>query len=172
MAIVCLDSNILVWGIRKDSTPGQEAKIKFAEELFSNIADEKHSIIIPAICVAEASIGVTDRQDAGLFIKKLQQVSIIKPFDALCALRYYDVYNQHANKMPDWQANEGCRRINLATDIKILATALANRADILYTDNLGDFNRIADGFDIQIQGLPTKIVENICLPLEQEKIIQ
>src|SRR5438552_473289 len=51
--IVCIDAHPIIWGIKKQSTTGQEDMIGKAEYFFHWVDEQKHDVIIPAIVVAE-----------------------------------------------------------------------------------------------------------------------
>lgn len=51
--IYCIDSNIIIWGIKKQATDGQEEMIKRAEQFFLHADEYDDIILIPSIVLAE-----------------------------------------------------------------------------------------------------------------------
>jgi hypothetical protein len=52
MALICFDTNILIWGIKEQSGKGQEEIIPRAKDFISSLDDET-TVLIPSIVVAE-----------------------------------------------------------------------------------------------------------------------
>jgi len=53
MAVVCLDSQILVWGIKQQATAGQEDMIPRAKAFLKWLDDNDKKVIIPAPIITE-----------------------------------------------------------------------------------------------------------------------
>jgi predicted nucleic acid-binding protein len=54
----CIDANVLIWGVIKESRIGEENKISLAEHLFEWIQKHSISVIVPTIVITEALIHV------------------------------------------------------------------------------------------------------------------
>ena len=61
-AVVCLDTMILIWGVKRESTPGQELKIKNAVAFLKDLEEQGAQIIIPAPVLAEVLTRVPGRE--------------------------------------------------------------------------------------------------------------
>lgn len=85
MSLVCIDNHILIWGIRKTATPGQEAMIERTAQLLEYLDEQKTQVIVPAPVIAEFLVGA-DEHDHTRILQTLQQRFIVAPFDTLAAL--------------------------------------------------------------------------------------
>ena len=165
MAIICVDTQLVIWGFRKNASPGQENKIILAEKLIEHISTPKNTLALTSITLAEAS-AIVPQQDIPSFIQRVQQYFMVIPFDALGAYHYQQLYKAHCSKIPQWK-NEKYTRINIVTDMKILASALSRHVDDFYTDNMKDFTKIADGFNINVKPVPLPEPEQLSLLPQQ-----
>ena len=52
-SIVCLDTQIVIWGVKKQSTPDQSEMILRAEYLLEKFLSSGTKILVPSIVVAE-----------------------------------------------------------------------------------------------------------------------
>lgn len=165
MSFVSLDTQLVIWGIRKVATQGQEAKLALAENLLKVIDREKMKVHLASIVLAEACSAVPEDRVADFILSVQKQCAII-PFDTLAALWFQKLHKAHYAKMPTWRNDEGYTRINILTDMKILATALSRKDHIFYTDNMRHFVKIANGFDIEIRKPPEILPEQLELPIQ------
>ena len=78
MALICLDTQILIWGIRKHAELGQEGNIPRAENLIEILTRSKDNIIIPSIVCAEACAAVPDDRIQS-FMREMQRHSLSFP---------------------------------------------------------------------------------------------
>ena len=49
MSLVCFDSNFVVWGAKREATPGQEDKIDKAVLLLEQLEGQDKQIVVPSI---------------------------------------------------------------------------------------------------------------------------
>ena len=82
MSSVCLDNNILIWGIRGISTPGQEGMISRTQALFEDLDASDAHIMVPAVVVSEFLTGVPKAQHQSL-LEVLNRRFELPPFDIL-----------------------------------------------------------------------------------------
>ena len=62
MKKVCVDTNILIWYIKKECTKGQEDMLEKAEYLFDYFERSEILIVIPSLVVAELLGNVEDEE--------------------------------------------------------------------------------------------------------------
>jgi predicted nucleic acid-binding protein len=137
MTLVCIDNHILIWGIRKTATPGQGEMIERTAQLLENLDEQKTKVIVPAPVVAEFLVGAEERDHTNI-LQTLQQRFIVVPFDALAALataRARRKNRQSGLEQAVRQELANVARPQVAIDHMILGIALANRADLLYTED-------------------------------------
>ena len=150
MALICLDTQILIWGIRKHAELGQEGNSPRAENLIEILTRSKDNIIIPSIVCAEACAAVPDDRIQS-FMREMQRQFPIIPFDANAAYHYRTIYQTHKGNRQELTA-DGYKRPSMFADMKIVATALACRASSIYSED-PHLPKIANGF-IEVKSMP------------------
>ncbi len=156
MSSVCLDNNILIWGIRGISTPGQEGMISRTQALFEDLDASDAHIMVPAVVVSEFLTGLPKAQHQSL-LEVLNRRFELPPFDVRTAAVAAGLWRDAAERNPQFreelkEAFPGTQKVKIKADIMILATALVRKADILYTHD-GPLRTIADGL-IEVRDLP------------------
>jgi predicted nucleic acid-binding protein len=140
-SIVCLDTQIIIWGVKKQSTPDQSEMILRAEYLLEKLQSNGTKILVPSIVVAEILSGIDERKH-NQFTQNMNKFFIVPPFDTQAA--------QHFAKM--WMTNkslrntlsaEGITRSEMKADCLIVATAIARGCSCIYShdDQLEKFAR-------------------------------
>ncbi len=145
--IVCLDTNVLIWGIKQEATPGQEHMIDRAINFFQWFENERAHIVIPAIVLAEFLMRVPV-DDHAIVIDALIGAFAISPADANVASQFARI----------WQINKGngvsgeSTREKMKMDHIIVATAIANNAIKIYSND-PDLARFAAGM-VEVVDIP------------------
>ncbi len=143
--IVCLDTHILIWGIQKKANPSQIEKIEQAS-LFLQWLEEKHyEVVIPAPVVAEFLSKIPNDQRLP-FADFFNQKYMILPFDTWAAFYYAKVF-ETKNGLKD-----AVNRAEIKVDVMIVAISLANKVDVIYSEDK-NLQKIAKDF-IEVQPLP------------------
>lgn len=152
MSIVCFDTHVLIWGVKKEAKPEQECKIEQAEYLIQKLHTESTSVIVPSIVLAEILCGV-DPSKQGRFTNALYSLFRIVPFDAPASAKYAQLWHSLGNeKRLQIREEEGITRRVLKADLMIVATALSRKAWCIYTED-GPLKRLAEGH-IEVAHLP------------------
>ncbi len=150
--IIGIDTNILIWGLRRKANPGQESYIPKAEYLIRSILSEKNvNLVIPAMVLAEATHGLPfDLQIA--FTIRVQQHFRIVPFDTAAAREFPRISKVFCR---------GKGRQALKADAMILATIIAQQANIFYTE---DHELLTKGNQfVEVRNLPTPPPQQLML---------
>lgn len=150
MKIICLDSHVLVWGIKEQSTEGQEEMIPRTKRFIEGIDDDT-SVLIPAIVIAEFLIPIPQESHAKV-ITEFNKNFIIAPFDALCASKFSLIWNTNKSLEREEQINSGITRAELKADSLIVATAVAYKAECIYSHDKW-IKSFAKGF-IEVKEIP------------------
>ena len=132
--ILCIDSQIFIWGIKKQCTDGQENMIERAEYFFKWADKEKHHILIPTVVIAEILAPEPVEKHAEL-MNIISENFIIGNFDILCAIRYARLLNQKFADLKLFAKDNGIRREKMKADFMIVATALACNAHQIYSND-------------------------------------
>ena len=132
--ILCIDSQILIWGIKKQCTEGQENMIQRAEYFFKWADEEKHHLLIPTVVIAEI-LSPEPREKHSEIMSLISENFIIGNFDTLCAIRYANILNSRFMDLKKFAYDNGIRREKMKTDFMIVSTALAYNANIIYSND-------------------------------------
>ncbi|NOX57876.1 MAG: PIN domain-containing protein [Planctomycetes bacterium] len=124
--IVAVDSQILVWGIRKQ---GDEEQNKQAKWLFQELGESGSQIILPSVALSEYLTKVEEDEQRSV-IAKLTTRFIVAPFDVKCASLAAILFAKGKKNRPKGVA--GARSF-LRADAMIIATAVTHGAKIFYS---------------------------------------
>lgn len=150
--VVCIDTHILIWGVKRQAEPDQQQLNERAEHFLEKCKSDGTRIILPSLVLGEVLAG-TPPADAGVLAKAVEKRFMVVPFDALAATEFAKMWHQWKEKNPDGRAvPQGQLRQKFKVDKMIPATAVARRAWCLYTHD-SDMKRLANGL-IEIKELP------------------
>ncbi len=145
--LVCLDTHILIWGIKGEVTPGQEEMVEIAQAFIQHLYSEKIKAMIPAVVVAELLMKATDENQRLELINLFNKKFRVAPFDSMAAFRFSEIWQKnHENK------SEEDTRDKVKFDCQIVSIAVANQAKCIYTYDNG-LSKFAKGF-IQTEKMP------------------
>jgi predicted nucleic acid-binding protein len=147
MDLVCFDTQIIIWGIKKDATPGQEDMIVKAEHLIQQCEEERIQIIVPAIVVAELLSGLKP-ESYSEFTAFMQRRFMVIPFDTQAALHFAVMWRNRKQSLID-----AVTRTEMRTDYLIIATAKARGAKCIYSED-PHLSNFAQNY-IEVKGLPS-----------------
>lgn len=92
MKIVCIDSMLFVWGIRKESSQGQEAMIERAESFFEYLEKDKSTILLPTPILSEILRPVPiDSDKYNRILDIINEKFMVAPFDAIAAVKCAEI---------------------------------------------------------------------------------
>jgi predicted nucleic acid-binding protein len=147
MNLVCFDTNIIIWGVKRQATPGQEENIEKAEFLISMCDENDIKIMVPAVVVAEILCALEPRFH-GAVSELMQRRFIVLPFDTRAALHFADIWR---NKRQSRQES-GMSRHEMKADFMITAIAVAGGASCIYSEDPG-LKKFAQDY-IDVKSLP------------------
>lgn len=136
--IVCLDSDILIWGLKKEATDGQEHMIIKAEAFISYLYKLKKRIIIPAPILTELT-WILDKEKRDLVVDIMSKRFIIAPFDKKAALICSDLLSQFKSYKEYENIKNELGKRRLKFDTMIIAIAISNECEQFYTNNVDDY---------------------------------
>jgi predicted nucleic acid-binding protein len=149
--IYCVDSNIIIWGIKKQSSKGQEEMIERAEIFFRKVDEYKDFIIIPSIVLAE----ILAPEPAAYRAKYLEIINnsfIIANFDTRAALKYAEIMNGRFEEVKQIASEADIPRQKMKADHMVISIAIVNGANCIYSTDNG-LKTFAKGY-IDVQELP------------------
>jgi predicted nucleic acid-binding protein len=156
-SIICLDTNILIWGIKKVAPPGQEDMIYRAQDLIQKLDKSSSQVIVPSLVLAELLMPVKE-EDHGKFFADISKQFIIVPFDTQAALHYATLWKSWREKNSEQQLGDNRpTRAKMKTDFMIVATAVSRKAECIYSAD-SDIEKFAKGH-IAVRKLPVSFYQ-------------
>src|ERR1044072_1822900 len=149
---VALDSQIIIWGIKRIASVGQEENIPKAAALIKQLEKEGCTIIIPMPVIGEILTPVPLSDHAGLLSIISKNIQII-PFDIPAAAKF-------AEMMQSFKGDEELKKYRLEAiiprevvkvDYMIAAIAVSRKCDRIYSNDKG-LAKFASGF-IEVKSL-------------------
>ncbi len=141
--MIGIDTNILIWGLDQNPTPGLEHMIELAKKFFHHVAEDRVHVVIPAQALAEFLVRNTkeERDDA---IAKIEEAFPIAPLDvaASCLAAVISSDRDHCKKV---RATFGVTRNCFKADINVLASVINYGASRLVTGNGPEIKALARG---------------------------
>lgn len=153
--LICIDSCIVIWGIKKDSNGSDREKIPVAVNFIEECSNKNVKIVIPSIALGEVLSGC-DVLRRNALLTEISKRFIVAPYDAMAALHYAEMWRSRETRING--LSEKPTRNALKADFMIIAIARAQKASCIYTSEgeLNVFNSFADG-KIQVDTLPAFI---------------
>lgn len=150
MPVICLDTNVIIWGVKGEYSSDQDEMVGRSKRLLRRLKEEKHTLVVPAIVLAEAMVNLPPEQHS-LFLERVQKRFAISPFDAGASsqfARLWATYKDHPLAR-EAAANQERTRAMMKADCMIIATAMNVGAFRIYTHNIKDFKRFSvPGIDV------------------------
>ena len=134
--LYCLDSMVVIWGIKGETSPGQEGLARLAHEFFSRSTDK---FILPTPVLAEVLAKVpVDLHNR--FMRLAESKFEIRAFDTVAAVKYAQIWHER-EAVSKKLVSEGVSRQVVKMDCQIVAIALAEGADqiLSYDSGLSKF---------------------------------
>jgi predicted nucleic acid-binding protein len=146
---VSIDTQILIWGIKKQASANRRRMIERAEQFFARCAEAKERLILPAQSMAEFLSGYSDEQRVASY-EQLKNF-IIAPLDAKAAAIAAKLQRDW-DFLKDVAKDYGSTRQHIKADVNIIASSVAAGATMLYSNDL-QMPRLAQGI-IPVVELP------------------
>jgi predicted nucleic acid-binding protein len=134
--IVCIDTQILIWGFKKQANPTQQDKIDKATTFVKQLSDLKLHILIPVIVLGELLVPI-ERSQHGAFIQKMKTDFMIAPYDTRAASIAADLWKNYRNELSniDVVDNAESLRVHIKSDCMVVAIAIANSVNKIYSED-------------------------------------
>ena len=82
--MIGIDTQVLIWGFKRDATPNRRHTIAKADELFRQASEQGTKILIPSLVVSEVLVRYQDSERDAV-LASLSKRFRIAPFDARAA---------------------------------------------------------------------------------------
>jgi predicted nucleic acid-binding protein len=149
--IYCIDSNIIIWGIKKQASKGQEEMIARAEQIFAKADELEDYILIPTVALSEILAPELPHIRAK-YLEIFKKSFIVAPFDERAALKYAEIMHERFEEVKDLAASTNTPRQKTKVDHMIIATALVHGATAIYSTDEG-LRKFAKGL-IDVRDVP------------------
>jgi predicted nucleic acid-binding protein len=147
MSIVCVDTNILCWAVLEIIPSQNEHLVPLAKKFMQWLIHEKHEIILPTVIIGELLLPLPEDRHPAVLASLTNQFMIAE-YNLRAAQLFAQIRRsaETVNKFRNRSTlDPQLTRRELIADAMIVATAMAHRANILYTHDKGLLN-IAEGF--------------------------
>ncbi len=133
---ICLDTQIISWGIFERCSDGQENNIQYAKKLLEQICGNGDEIIMPTVVVAELLTPLHESQHP-MAMNLLDMAVTCAPFDLGCASRFALLWQRKNDEgvVKDLMKNHDAKRQEVKADCLIVATAAQNKVDVIYSND-------------------------------------
>jgi predicted nucleic acid-binding protein len=129
---VCIDSNIIVWGLKKTSSDSQVHMIERAESFFEYLDKNKFDVIIPSIVITE--ILMPEPLDThSKYLEIFKNKFIIGNFDARVASKCAELMHNKYSDFQHFRKENNIRKDKMKFDFAIVATAIEYGASCIYS---------------------------------------
>lgn len=134
--VVCLDTQLLQWGLLKNPSYNNGDLVEKAQDFLDWLDKQNPDVVIPSIVVGELLVTLNPDQKT-LALNELVSKWKVIPYDILAAMQFSVMRDKkHVRKlMQDIRDSAGQKttRATLTADLMIVATAIAHQADVIYT---------------------------------------
>lgn len=133
MKPVCLDTHVIIWGIKHEADPGQEDMITRATALIKSLDSTNTQMIIPSIVLAELLTKIPP-EEREAFVSELSSDFMIYPFGIESSISFSDLWAQKKSK---YKQDLAYSREHMKADFMIVATALSSSSSCIYSEDKG-----------------------------------
>lgn len=134
--ICCIDANTYIWGIKKQCTPGQEEMLQKAEHLFAWMDENKHFIMMPTIVIAEI-LAPEPLEKHPVLLEKITRQFMVPQFDMRAASMYATMFRNRIEELKKIAKENNIDQQKMKTDHLIIACAVVNGANCIYSHDIG-----------------------------------
>lgn len=137
MNLVCFDNHVLVWGIKEQATPGQENMIPRTKAFIRKLQDDKIHVLIPSVVIAEFLMPIPPDMYATV-INLFDRGFVVAPFDTAAASQFAKIWlSKKGQELVNSLVESGSTRAELKVDSLIVATAISQKAECIYSHDAG-----------------------------------
>ena len=163
MELVCFDTQVLIWCIQKKASPTQEHMIPRACAFLRSLQEKKTKVMIPSVVIAEF-LAKIPYAEHNTYLSLFKKHFLISPFDAVSACLFAKIWQEKANGQSLEQLKQipDVNKTTIKADCLIVATALASKADCIYSHDRNSLRAFANGIiDVrEIEIIPMQMEMN------------
>ncbi|AKA35636.1 type II toxin-antitoxin system VapC family toxin [Flagellimonas lutaonensis] len=162
MKIVCLDTHILIWGIKKQYSVGQEDKVELAGRFLDFLEEEKILVYIPVPIISEL-LAPVDPSDYNAFLEVIHKRFRVIPVDEIAAIECAKIWHSKKDdeELKKYREENGITRERMKFDFQIAAVAITRNCECIYSEDPHIKKFVGDLIDVNnIPEIPDKVEEN------------
>lgn len=144
MKKVCVDTNMLIWYIKRQCTQGQEDCLVKAEYLFNYFQDKNIEVVIPSLVVAELLGNVEDEDEREGYFDYMSENFQIAQHDVLSARKFAELRLKLTKANEANYAKGNTPKCQITNDYNICSVALSSGCDAIFSHNLKDFEKFVE----------------------------
>ncbi len=149
MRRVCIDTMILSWGIKKKADPTQQHMIPWAEAFLRGLEKQETMILVPSVILHELLVPIPPDLYAE-FLRRFTKGWMVVPYDLVAARWSAQVWAKNGPEYSGELARDHPElpfvRRTLKADCMIIGTALAQKANCIYSHDEKHVVRLAKDF--------------------------
>jgi len=150
--MICLDTQILIWGVKEDASPGQEAMIDKAKLFVRSATENGDSLLVPSVVVGELLMRIPPDLHV-MTINLIRRGFITAVYDLEAAANFARLWQERTDDgVIEELRKAGATRSEMKADCQIVATALAANATSIVSHDQG-LKKFA-GSEIKVIELP------------------
>lgn len=174
MELLCLDTNVLIWGIKGECSPGQEEMIDKAKVYIQWIDANGVKVIIPSVVVSELLVPVPGEAH-GEIIEALSENFMMADFDMAAASKCALVWkaNKDRKTIDNMIAAKTASRQEIKFDCQIIGIAVSQKSTAIISHD-GNLAKLAEGIIPvhEIPTIPTQLALSLPEPERQNGIAE
>lgn len=143
--LVCIDSQIFIWGVKKQSHPSQSHLIPQAKNFIEFLSKNNDKILFPAPILSEILSPVPASEHAKI-LNLIDKRFLVAPFDNLAALKCAELINiaLTSAEIIEYREAHSVPKTKMKYDCMIAAIAITRRASCIYSED-DDMKKFAGG---------------------------
>lgn len=148
---VCIDSNIIIWGIKKDFTGDQESMVAWAIDFFDWLDSEGIEVMVPELVLAEI-MAPEEPSQREVLRNYIEENFIVGSFDSIAVDKFAELMYNHYPDVKYMVSSGEVRKDKMKFDMAIAATAIVQGCDCIYSHDK-KMAKVCKGF-IEVKEMP------------------
>jgi len=136
MAKACLDTQILIWGTKKQFSPGQEEKVKTASRFLEHLVENRTTVIVPVPVITEL-LAPVDPKEFPALLELIHKRFRVVPVDEIAAIECAKIWHSKKDdvELRKYRKGEKITREAMKFDFQIAAVAITRGCDCIYSED-------------------------------------
>ena len=154
--VVCLDSQVIIWGIKRQAEHDQSDMIAIATDFIKHLSDEEYEVIVPSPVLSELMVRMPLDKHAA-FVDYMQSNFMIAPFDALAAVKCAEMMAAYRSdeELKQYREENKITNATIKYDYQIAAIACVGNCECIYSYDKG-LKNFASGH-IEVRQIPRSL---------------